>query len=156
MHFSKKVSRKDFFKYGAILLGAPLIATVTSSCSKIVETGDVEVHSKLDKAIAEVPSYILSKPLNKVAGENVYKIPISSVVFGSKKVTIVTRIVHTNNSYKLQSVCVKLINRDDAFAYITGLDHGDVLLLEPGKTFKALAKMDRAGLRNRFLPIKRS
>jgi hypothetical protein len=150
------MSRKDFFKYGAIIIGAPLIVSIDSSCSKIIDTGDTEFQSKIDRAIAEVPNFKLSNPLNKAAGEDVFKIPVSSVIFARKNVNIVTKVIHTKDSYRLQSLCVKLISKDDSFAYVTGLRNGDVLLLDQVKTIRTLAQVDKVGLRNRFLPIKKT
>ena len=68
MRFSKKMSRKDFFKYGAIIIGAPFIVSIDSSCSKIIDTGDTEFQSKIDRAISLEPNFKLSNSLNKAAG----------------------------------------------------------------------------------------
>ncbi|MCX6150734.1 MAG: hypothetical protein NTX22_09440 [Ignavibacteriales bacterium] len=156
MQFTKKLNRKDFLKYGAILLGAPLLISINSSCSKVTDTGDVETHSKLDKAISKEPNYVVSANLSKTTGENVSKIPLSSITNARKGVNLVTKIINNNDSFKLQTVNVNLLNADGSFAYVTGLANGDVLLLEPGKTIKLLANIDRVGLRNRFIHIKKS
>ncbi len=154
MKLNKKLNRKDFLKYGALLIGAPLLVSVNSSCAKITDTNDVEVTERIDRAITETPSFTAQKPLGKTNSNDVYKIPISTLFPGRGKVFMATRIVYQDNQVKLQTVVVNVIEKDDYYAQVTGLNFGDILLINPKESLNMLASIDRAGLRNRFIPGK--
>ncbi len=147
---SKKLNRKDFLKYGALLIGAPLLVSVNSSCSKITDTNDVELTDKIDRAISESPQYTIQKPLSKTNSSDVFEIPTDALLTSRGKVYMVVKVISKNNQNDLQTVVVDVLRKDNISAQITGLESGVEILRNPKETLKTLTRIDRVGVKNRF------
>lgn len=149
---SKKLNRKDFLKYGALLIGAPLLVSVNSSCSKITDANDVDTTEKIDRAIVESPQFITQKPLSKTNSSDIIALPSDVLLTSRGKVFMVVKVIPKNkNKYYLQTIVVNVINKDDISAQVTGLESGDVLLRNPKETLGSLASIDRIGVKKRFI-----
>jgi hypothetical protein len=147
---SKKLNRKDFLKYGALLIGAPLLVSVNSSCSKITDTNDVDTTEKIDRAISESPQFAIQKPLSKTNSSDVFEIPADALLTSRGKVFMVVKVISKNNRNDLQTVVVDVLRKDNISAQVTGLKAGVEILRNPKETLKSLTRIDRVGVKNRF------
>lgn len=147
---NKKLNRKDFLKYGALLIGTPLLVSVNSSCSRITDTNETDITETIDRSILESPQFVTQQPLSKTNSSDVFTLPSDVLLTSRGKVFLVVRVIPTNNSYNLQTVVVTVVSKDNVSAQVTGLESGMILLRNPKETLSSLTNVDRAGVRNRF------
>jgi hypothetical protein len=104
-----------------------------------------------DMTILELPNYRVRKPLNNSIEKPIFKIPKSTFRKINENGYITFKILFKDDKIFIQHVYLNLINTENLFAVVSGLEENDVLLINPEECFEELVKWDEIELKSRLL-----
>jgi len=147
-----KIKRTEFLKRGLVLTLSPLILSFGFICTKELIEPPISKEDKLNKSIAELPTYSIKSGLAKES--SIYKIPNSAII-SNGKTNMVCQIIQKDNDYFLQGVQVRVLRQEDFFSFVENLNVNTQVLLEQSSSLKYLSNVAHDQIKGRFLPIKK-
>lgn len=148
-----KISRKKFFKSGALLLTTPYILLNISSYSYLLSTQESDFGEMLSKQKV----YPVNKFSGRIIINNVtaYLVPSSTISRVNEQFNrcCVVKRVQVNKNIKIQTAVVEIHGAQGKNLYISGIKQNDLLFLNPSTVIQELSRVNRKLVRERFMSI---